>query len=707
MKKIFTLLLLVVFATTISAQTTAPTFKTEAGTYYNPFTVELTGENIYYTLDGTDPTTESAKYSTAISINKFNTTTTIKAASFSNETRSDVVSATYELKVAAPEFSVKSGVYEKLTNNNALKFTTKTEDAKIYYNQKGGDPIENGERAYGALALSILATKTINAVAIVKVNGVEYFSDIVSEHYEISPITLFVLAKEINDDKYIINYDIKVASSFYSNIEKSNFNTLYIGDHMDKYIETNEFNGFTFATTDGGYTIQDAYNRYLYIDRNENLCATKSKPATGAVWSVEINKSTSRATIKNVSRDKFIAYDTKEGVFGLFAEIDNSHTLPLLYEETEYPTITITPEDGDTINEFHIVTVVCDKGIEYDDNDKYARYYIGYSSENEFYKSKQIDENTIEFSIKYAEKSNNEYKVVFPAGVFTLDPNGLAQKNKDITIRYTVENKDILEITLANPAHKDALSSLQYLYFEFNQDITKKDLANAVITDKKGNQYPLSISDIDSWGDKCLDNALCLSTAEPITSEGEYTFVLKKEYISAKGNDALTIENDMTYTFTIEESLNIKSITPNSSDIYDSVSEIKIVLNKAAKSDQLTDIIVTDKDNNSYKFTKSSQNVITSSELKFTTDTPITEAGTYSFTIGNGLIYWENPNSDMSQLEAIPETTFTFIVKYATSIEDIDAEKEVTVIYDLAGRRIDNITDAGIYIVNGKKVLKK
>ena len=40
-----------------------------------------------------------------------------------------------------------------------------------------------------------------------------------------------------------------------------------------------------------------------------------------------------------------------------------------------------------------------------------------------------------------------------------------------------------------------------------------------------------------------------------------------------------------------------------------------------------------------------------------------------------------------------------------TSINEVEAETE-EVIYDLTGRRINEITNAGIYIINGKKVVK-
>ena len=42
-----------------------------------------------------------------------------------------------------------------------------------------------------------------------------------------------------------------------------------------------------------------------------------------------------------------------------------------------------------------------------------------------------------------------------------------------------------------------------------------------------------------------------------------------------------------------------------------------------------------------------------------------------------------------------------------TGIEDVEVENEVKAIYDLTGRRVEEITAPGIYIVNGKKVLVK
>lgn len=62
----------------------------------------------------------------------------------------------------------------------------------------------------------------------------------------------------------------------------------------------------------------------------------------------------------------------------------------------------------------------------------------------------------------------------------------------------------------------------------------------------------------------------------------------------------------------------------------------------------------------------------------------------------------------MALINCTGETAVSVYSKYEfTAIEDVVAENENAVIYDITGRRVNEITEAGIYIVNGKKVLVK
>lgn len=98
-----------------------PTFSREAGTYYSPFNLELktgtTGAAIYYTLDGTDPTTNSAKYSTPIAITA---NTTVKAITALNGKVSDIATAAYVMGVATEVANIAA--YQAVADETQVKF---------------------------------------------------------------------------------------------------------------------------------------------------------------------------------------------------------------------------------------------------------------------------------------------------------------------------------------------------------------------------------------------------------------------------------------------------------------------------------------------------------------------------------------------------------------------------------------------------------
>ncbi len=77
-----------------------PYFSPAEGTYYGPTDVTIHGQEgatVYYTLDGTNPTTSSAVYSAPITISQ---TTTVKAMAVLNGNNSAVATATYTIETA-------------------------------------------------------------------------------------------------------------------------------------------------------------------------------------------------------------------------------------------------------------------------------------------------------------------------------------------------------------------------------------------------------------------------------------------------------------------------------------------------------------------------------------------------------------------------------------------------------------------------------
>ncbi len=91
-----------------------PQFKLAAGEYYGTQSVEITcataDAKIYYTLNGTDPTSASTEYTGAISIAS---TTTVKAIAVKGANSSEVVSATYT--ILSP-LATMQAIFDKATD---------------------------------------------------------------------------------------------------------------------------------------------------------------------------------------------------------------------------------------------------------------------------------------------------------------------------------------------------------------------------------------------------------------------------------------------------------------------------------------------------------------------------------------------------------------------------------------------------------------
>ena len=146
-------------------QVATPTFSPGSGTYTGSVTVSISdatsGATIYYTTDGSTPTTSSAVYSGALT---FTQTTTLKAiAAASGMTNSGVASATYTIQqqqVATPTFSPGGGTY---TGSVTVSISDATSGATIYYTTDGSTPSTSSAVYTGALTFT--QTTTLKAMA--------------------------------------------------------------------------------------------------------------------------------------------------------------------------------------------------------------------------------------------------------------------------------------------------------------------------------------------------------------------------------------------------------------------------------------------------------------------------------------------------------------------------------------------------------------
>ncbi|MBK6607748.1 MAG: chitobiase/beta-hexosaminidase C-terminal domain-containing protein [Leptospiraceae bacterium] len=149
-----------------------PTFDPPAGTYNKDQLVtvntSVSGTTIYYTTDGSKPTTASAQYTGAIPVTGHGTTNTIQAMAIrSGMSGSDIASETYVINydaVAMPTLNPAAGTY---ASAQTVALSTTTAGATIYYTLDGTTPTASSTQYTGAISLSVGgSTTTIQAIAI-------------------------------------------------------------------------------------------------------------------------------------------------------------------------------------------------------------------------------------------------------------------------------------------------------------------------------------------------------------------------------------------------------------------------------------------------------------------------------------------------------------------------------------------------------------
>lgn len=166
----------------INSATATPVFSPGGGTYTSKQSVTISdatsGATIYYTIDGTTPTTNSAQYTAAISVS---TTETIKAIATSPDAlTSAVASATYTFNPAAtPVFAPAAGTY---ATAQAVTISDSTAGATIYYTTDGTTPTSSSTVYAGPITVS--TSETIKAIA--SVNGL-MTSSVATASYIIHP----------------------------------------------------------------------------------------------------------------------------------------------------------------------------------------------------------------------------------------------------------------------------------------------------------------------------------------------------------------------------------------------------------------------------------------------------------------------------------------------------------------------------------------
>ena len=270
-----------------------------------------------------------------------------------------------------------------------------------------------------------------------------------------------------------------------------------------------------------------------------------------------------------------------------------------------------------------------------------------------------------------------------------------------------------------------------------------KELGNLEITFKNVNEVklvdgaePVTVympGDGEATGTATLENKkITITFDQEFTEEGFYTFVIPAGMFTMDGveNEEYTVMVEL-YTFTITP-LEVVSVTP----VAGTVTQIDKIIVKFNQTVTLSmdenyqtfsyEINLTSEDK-VYKLTYCPSNYNLTDEIEYLVNaqwtgyeyesTPITETGKYTLNLSDIVVdyasesyidEWGWPNTRWHGKNGSCEGTYTWTIIEETGVEEIIGDNnETKVIFDITGRRIESITKAGIYVVNGKKVLVK
>ena len=301
---------------------------------------------------------------------------------------------------------------------------------------------------------------------------------------------------------------------------------------------------------------------------------------------------------------------------------------------------------------------------------------------------------------------------------------------------------------------EDALSeykSISFTVFDpspsfstnYNDGDRVKELGNLEITFKNVTEFEMaegaaiiailpSEAEVEGTVEK-QDNKLVVTFDEDFTEVGTYMFIIPGGAFTmdGKANEGKTISVEL-YSFEITP-LEIVSVTPEIGEV-DQIETIVITFNQLITLSQENwqqisrEITLTCGDEE-YILTYNPSSYNVTNKLEYTVNVewannaytctePVTIAGEYTLNLADivvdyaaedGVDEWGWPAKVYHvKNHKLDGGTYTWTVSgNASAIENVPAAEGEQVIYDLLGRRVESITGAGIYIVNGKKVVIK
>ena len=665
------------------ARTAAPTFSVDAGEYSEAKSITIScatdDADIYYTTDGSTPTSSSTEYTGSISITE---TTTLKAIAIYDDVESPVASATYTMnRPAAPEFDVEEGYFDAAFD---LHLSTETDGATIYYTTDGSTPTNESSEYSTKVAISA-ATTTVKAIAVK--NGLTSDVSSVTYTYDTRPAPTFTLSDTemtilvLSDDETItLTTNSDGAVTFTSSDDEK----LDVDNSDDSKI------GVLTAYKAGDYTI------------TVQTAATSNYLAGEGTVIVHVVKKTTTMSIGTTFEDGKDLKTASEGLIKGTVKYSGSALSP-------QPTITYSSSDETvaTVDEDGIITFLkagtTTLTATFEGNDEYAECEGTYVLA--LYDSTPQE---IEVTISLNKTSLN-----------TTTPNGktLTVKNVSVATNNGTSTSDLAaydtHVRMYKNSNMVVTAPTGYVltgisFTEPSSDKTWNESPSASVGTYSSKSWTGSANTVTftfSAG-QCRIASITVTLAPSVTLN-KYGYAT---YCSAHPIDFSETEGFTAWRVSEASSDGTISFVK----ITDTIKEGQGVLlyNKNADGENKTTVTLTvGESDGSTEFT-TSQNKLVGTLIPTVVDNDeyYGLSGTKFLKVNAGTV---PAGKALLPASVVPdearELTFLFLDDEVTGIRTIDNGKmamDKNAVYDLSGRRVQN-PKHGLYIVNGKKVIIK
>ena len=458
------------------------------------------------------------------------------------------------------------------------------------------------------------------------------------------------------------------------------------------------------------YTISiDAANatdkKYVAYNATNGLVCT-ANPANALKFSKKPVGTTSAFYLKSEhgyveARNAYWAgTTTAAGKVGLYLDGENE-TMAMAWTYEEVVPVTaiapviesINPANGATVDNLTEVVITFDKEIaKYDssvDNNRGMRLNVTGATVS--ISNVTISGNTATCTLASALTKSGEYTIKIPAGSFIAADGGVFAGSD--TNKFTFNGAPVFASNKAITVE----NKLDVIRVSFDQNVAFVENHNVEKLEVKSGETPVAYITLSENAE--IDGAvLTLTLDEAIEPKAETTYTVE---IPA----GLIVETDGTKQFaggTITYKVKVvvpftAEITPTSGTVLDTeLTAIVVEFSENVYQYGVPAPKLVNVEDSSIEIALSCSiagNVLT---LTPTTDVP---NGTYS------LVNWVG-NFMNGAGKTLNDPNYTITVNLPTTAIDAVAADADAVIYDLSGRRVKEITVKGIYIVNGKKVIR-